>query len=142
MDECIIYIKDEIPIRANQDSIVQAIIAGEITENRMKELELIWKKHKGHKRVLFIKESTLGINNVHELVTDRTVIKTLPNLPNDDDYFLSATDRDLDENQIHNDIKDFGLEFSHTPSTSKSAHHGPRKINFIPALIGSNDTSM
>ena len=49
----------------------------------MGELEELWKRHKGHKRVLFVKESSLGINN--EITTDRTILKTLPNLPDDDE---------------------------------------------------------
>jgi hypothetical protein len=60
----------------------------------MGELEGLWKRHKGHKRVLFVKESSLGIN--HEITTDRTILKTLPNLPDDDE---DATQRELDEQE-------------------------------------------
>ena len=86
----------------------------------MGELEELWKRHKGHKRVLFVKESSLGINN--EITTDRTILKTLPNLPDDDE---DATQRELDElenQQSGWNTKDYGMEFSHTPSMSKSAH--------------------
>ncbi len=82
----------------------------------MGELEELWKRNKGHKRVLFVKESSLGINN--EITTDRTVLKTLPHLPDDDE---DATLRDLDEqeNQYSGwNTKDYGLEFSKTPSMS------------------------
>jgi hypothetical protein len=55
------------------------------------------------------------------LESERTYIKTLPNLPDDDE--INATERQPIENNDSSsgDIKDYGLEITHTPSVSKSA---------------------
>jgi len=54
------------------------------------ELQEIWKRHKGNtRRVLFVKEDNETVGS------DRTVFKTLPNLPDDED----ATERDLEETE-------------------------------------------
>ena len=93
------YIKEILPKRAGVSTIVEALRITEVSESRMQELELLYNRHKGHKRVLFVKESSLGINHSHELTTDRTVLKTLPNLPNDDDDLVDYTQRELDEEE-------------------------------------------
>ena len=68
----------------------------------------MWKKNKGGCRVLFVKDNTVN--------TDRTIIKTLPKLPDEEE---SRVDED---NSSSGNIKDYGLEITHTPSISKSAH--------------------
>jgi hypothetical protein len=93
-DECIGLLKDILPQSASLAQLADATAIKAVSVSRMGDLEELWKRQKGHKRVLFVKESSLGIN--HEITTDRTILKTLPNLPDDDE---DVTQRELDEQE-------------------------------------------
>lgn len=73
----------ELKITNLQAIFMNALDLKQVTASRMDNLEGIWRKSKNNnsnKRVLFVKDST---NNI--LQSDRTILKMLPNLPNDDE---------------------------------------------------------
>lgn len=60
----------------------------QVTEGRLKDLERLYQKNKNRKRVLFVKDN------------DFTYLKTLPNLPDDEE---NLTECNLEEEDLKSD---------------------------------------
>jgi hypothetical protein len=93
MEDCLNFLK-LLPksIQDPQKLFLRALEMDQVTDQRMLELELLWSKSKSKKiRVLFVKEKCASA-----ALTERTYIKTLPNLPADD-FDNTDIDHEADE---------------------------------------------